>query len=102
MDYSCRELFGPATVHFTEAHHDYFDPAMYKNNRNIQDMIKKGLYNSDLIAASCSERCWGNCPALPRISDGVFLPVRCGGRRCSHIVLDLLFCARAVCQLIVN
>lgn len=27
------------------AHHDYFDPAMYKNNRNIQDMIKKGLYN---------------------------------------------------------
>ncbi|CAE7150854.1 P4H10 [Symbiodinium necroappetens] len=29
----------------TCAHHDYFDPAMYKNNRNIQDMIKKGLYN---------------------------------------------------------
>ncbi|CAK9001311.1 unnamed protein product [Durusdinium trenchii] len=27
------------------AHHDYFDPEMYAQNRDIQEMIKRGLFN---------------------------------------------------------
>ena len=42
---SLAQLFKVDVPSCIEAHHDYFDPAMYRTNKEIQNMIKKGLYN---------------------------------------------------------
>ena len=64
------------------AHTDYFDPEMYAQNADIQDMIKRGLFNRSLTTADvCIHRQEiVDLEALPRIGHRFLLLDRRGRR----------------------